>query len=57
MDTCIAIRLAYKKNGKVFIRSGAGIVTDSEPDKEYMETINKAGAVVDALRKDQEINI
>ena len=57
MDTCIAIRLAYKKNGKVFIRSGAGIVADSEPDKEYMETINKAGAVVDALRKAQEINI
>ena len=56
MDTCIAIRLAYKKNGKVFIRSGAGIVADSEPDKEYMETINKAGAVVDALRKAQEIN-
>ena len=56
MDTCIAIRLAYKKNGKVFIRSGAGIVADSEPDKEYMESINKAGAVVDALRKAQEIN-
>jgi len=56
MDTCIAIRLAYKKNGKVFIRSGAGIVADSEPDKEYMESINKAGAVVDALKKAQEIN-
>ena len=56
MDTCIAIRLAYKKNGKVFIRSGAGIVADSDPDKEYMESINKAGAVVDALKKAQEIN-
>ena len=41
MDTCIAIRLAYKKNGKVFIRSGAGIVADSDPDKEYMESINR----------------
>lgn len=56
MDTCIAIRLAYKKNGKVFIRSGAGIVADSDLDKEYMESINKAGAVVDALKKAQEIN-
>lgn len=56
MDTCIAIRLAYKKNGKVFIRSGAGIVADSDPDKEYMESINKAGAVVDALKKAQEMN-
>ena len=56
MDTCIAIRLAYKKNGKVFIRSGAGIVADSDPGKEYMESINKAGAVVDALKKAQEMN-
>ncbi len=56
MDTCIAIRLAYKKNGKVFIRSGAGIVADSKPEKEYMESINKAGAVVDALKKAQEMN-
>ena len=56
MDTCIAIRLAYKKNGKVFIRSGAGIVADSDPDQEYMESINKAGAVVDALKKAQEMN-
>ncbi len=56
MDTCIAIRLAYKKNGKVFIRSGADIVADSDPDKEYMESINKAGAVVDALKKAQEMN-
>ena len=49
MDTCIAIRIAYKKNGKVFIRSGAGIVGDSDPEKEYEECINKAKAVVNAL--------
>ena len=49
MDTCIAIRLAYAKNGKVFIRSGAGIVADSEPEKEYEECINKAKAVMTAL--------
>ena len=35
LDTCIAIRIAYKKNGKVFVRSGAGIVADSVPQKEY----------------------
>ncbi len=50
MDTCIAIRIAYKKNGKVFIRSGAGIVADSDPEKEYKECINKAKAVVHALK-------
>ena len=49
LDTCIAIRLAYAKNGKVFIRSGAGIVADSEPEKEYQECINKAKAVRMAL--------
>ncbi|MBQ9330335.1 MAG: anthranilate synthase component I [Oscillibacter sp.] len=49
MDTCIAIRIAYKKNGKVFVRSGAGIVADSVPEKEYEECINKAKAVVRAL--------
>lgn len=51
MDTCIAIRLAFKKNNKVFIRSGAGIVADSIPEMEYQECINKAKAVVDALKK------
>lgn len=49
LDTCIAIRIAYKKNGKVMIRSGAGIVADSVPKKEYEECINKAKAVVKAL--------
>lgn len=50
MDTCIAIRMAFKKNGKVFIRSGAGIVADSIPQKEYQECIQKAQAVVQALK-------
>ena len=54
MDTCIAIRIAYKKNGQVFVRSGAGIVADSVPKKEYQECINKAQAVVSALRQAQE---
>lgn len=49
LDTCIAIRLAFSKNGKVFIRSGAGIVADSVPEKEYRECIQKAAAVKDAI--------
>ena len=54
MDTCIAIRIAYKKNGKVFVRSGAGIVADSVPEKEYEECINKAKAVVNALQAKED---
>ena len=54
LDTCIAIRIAYKKNGKVFVRSGAGIVADSVPEKEYQECINKAAAVVNALKMAEE---
>jgi anthranilate synthase component 1 len=51
LDTCIAIRIAYKKKGRVFIRSGAGIVADSQPAKEHQECINKAKAVVTAIEK------
>jgi anthranilate synthase component 1 len=54
MDTCIAIRIAYKKNGHVFVRSGAGIVADSVPEKEYQECMNKAAAVVKALKMAEE---
>lgn len=57
MDTCIAIRIAYKKNGKVFVRSGAGIVADSVPEKEYEECINKAKAVVNALKFAEEADV
>ncbi len=53
MDTCIAIRLAFKKNGKVFVRSGAGIVADSVPEKEYQECINKAAAVMNAVHESE----
>jgi anthranilate synthase component 1 len=51
LDTCIAIRIAFAKNGKVYVRSGAGIVADSVPEKEYQECINKAKAVMEALKK------
>ena len=54
MDTCIAIRIAYKKNGRVFVRSGAGIVADSDPKKEYEECFNKARSSLNALELAQE---
>ena len=49
LDVCIAIRLVYKKDGEICIRSGAGIVADSDPAKEFVECQNKAKAVVKAL--------
>jgi anthranilate synthase component 1 len=55
LDVCIAIRLAYKRKGKVYVRSGAGIVADSVPENEYQECINKAKAVAEALRKAEEV--
>lgn len=51
LDTCIAIRLAYKKNQKVNVCSGAGIVYDSVPALEHQECLNKAQAVISALNK------
>ncbi len=50
MDTAIAIRIIYKKNGKIFVRSGAGIVYDSVPEKEFEECLNKAKASLTALK-------
>jgi len=55
MDTCISIRLAYKKNGKVYVRSGAGIVADSDPESEFTECINKASAMIKAIEKAGEV--
>mgnify|MGYP001627818662 CR=1 FL=1 len=49
MDTCIAIRTMVVTNNKVYIQAGAGIVADSDPTKEFEETQNKAGALVQAL--------
>lgn len=57
MDTCIAIRIAFSKKNNVFIRSGAGIVADSVPELEYDESINKAKAVLDALKLAEDINV
>jgi anthranilate synthase component I len=49
-DTCIALRTAVVKNNKFYVQAGAGIVADSKPIKEYEETVNKAKALLNALR-------
>jgi anthranilate synthase component 1 len=49
MDTCIAIRTMVATHDRVYIQAGAGIVADSVPQNEYDETVNKAGALVQAL--------
>jgi anthranilate synthase component I len=49
-DTCIALRTAIAKNNKFYVQAGAGIVADSIPSKEYEETVNKAKALINALR-------
>jgi anthranilate synthase component 1 len=50
-DMCIAIRMAKKQNGKIYIQAGAGIVADSVADKEYQECLNKATAVLEAVKE------
>ena len=55
LDTCIAIRMAVKKNNKVYVQAGAGIVADSVPENEYTETYNKALAVMNAVKNAGEV--
>mgnify|MGYP000186527385 CR=1 FL=1 len=54
MDTCIAIRMAVKKDGMVYVQAGGGIVADSVPQKEYEESANKAAAVMQAVLQAEE---
>ena len=49
-DTCIALRTAVAKKNKFYVQAGAGIVADSKPIKEYEETVNKAKALINALK-------
>ncbi len=49
-DTCIALRTAVTKKNKFYVQAGAGIVADSKPKNEYEETINKAKALISALK-------
>lgn len=54
MDTCITIRSILIKDGKAYIQAGAGIVADSEPEKEYEETLIKAQAIFRAIKQAEE---
>lgn len=55
LDVCIAIRTAVRKGRKVYVQAGAGIVADSVPENEYQECANKAGAVIEAIRRVEEL--
>ena len=55
LDTCIAIRMAYKKGENVYVKAGGGIVADSVPKNEYEESANKAAAVMNAVRNADEL--
>jgi len=56
MDVCIAIRMAVKKNGRVYVQAGGGIVADSIPEKEYEESENKAKAIMEAIVAAKEVD-
>ena len=51
IDTCIAIRTVLFKNGKAYVQAGGGIVADSDPEKEYEESVNKSMAVINAIKE------
>lgn len=51
IDTCIAIRTVLFKNGKAYVQAGGGVVADSDPEKEYEESVNKATAVINAIKE------
>ncbi len=55
MDLCIAIRMAAKKADKIYVQAGAGIVADSDPESEYQECINKANAMMDAIKISRDV--
>lgn len=55
LDTCIAIRMAVKKDDTVYVQAGGGIVADSVPEMEYEESANKAMAVIKAIEQAQEV--
>ena len=50
MDMCIAIRTLVARNGRLYYQAGAGIVADSDPEAEYMETVNKTKALRRAIQ-------
>jgi anthranilate synthase component I len=50
LDSCIALRTLVAKDGRAYIQAGGGIVADSVPEREYQETVNKARALITALK-------
>ncbi len=55
LDSCIAIRTAFLKNGRIYVQSGAGLVADSVPEKEYQETVDKAKGMLKAISIAEQI--
>ena len=55
-DSCIAIRSIVLKNGKAFLQAGAGIVADSDPSREFDETVSKAKAMLEAIGRANKID-
>lgn len=51
MELSVAIRTMIEKNGKIYFQTGGGIVADSDPEKEYKETLVKAKAMIQALSR------
>ena len=51
MDTCIALRTAVVKDGKMYVQAGAGVVADSDPESEYQESVTKARALFRAAEE------
>ena len=51
IDTCIAIRTVLFRNGKAYVQAGGGVVADSDPEKEYEESVNKSMAVINAIKE------
>ena len=57
MDTCISLRTGLVKDNNLYIQAGGGVVFDSNPEKEYQETINKAQAIIDAAKDSYKYSI
>jgi anthranilate synthase component 1 len=50
LDSCITLRTALLKDGKIYIQAGGGVVADSDPGAEYQETVNKASALLKSVK-------
>ena len=55
MDTCITIRTILVKGDTLYVQAGAGIVADSDPEREHAECVNKSRAMIQAVRLAEEM--